>query len=169
MVIFVLTICFLIWFILLFLLYKSYIRPFMLRLFHYKKVLQTAQIILKSNKDNKIENLIDNNINDLDLIKIAEEEILKSQKNINNKENSFSFKNLWRKNNNGTKESIRQISRGENKREIREEPRTGTTGKTGTTKKGCDRISQNGNGNAEQRPIQSEPIGINERRSKYFN
>lgn len=103
LVMFVLVISFTLVFLVFFLFYKHILRPLFIKLFNYKKVLYTAQFIIKSEIENKdkVEDLIKANITDTDLIKIAEEEIKKANsKKINvskDKALIFSIKNIFKR------------------------------------------------------------------------
>jgi len=202
LVMFVLVGILTIFFVVMFLFYRNVIRPWKLKIFQYKKILYTAQVLMQSkNYNDKVENLLEKKIDDLDLIRIAEEEIEKAKElhkkilegkkslKIESKESKESFfeklKKSWR--NKDGKKTVREIARGKDKGEAgtkQEGTKTGGETSTGTdsdtrgesstgtgsgeSKEGSNSVTENDNGNAEHRSVQSEPIKINEGQPRYF-
>ena len=172
LVMFILVVIFTIVLIVFYLFYKNVLRPLMIRLFNYKKVLYTAQLIMKSELDNKnkIEDLIKSNITDRDLIKIAEEEIKKANtKKINiNSDNKLksSIKNIFKRDKIGNEKKIQQserqgntgISRGS--RSIKEE-RNRRENETPNP--------ESNNRPTKSRDFQTESSGRVTRTKKYFS
>lgn len=195
MVMFVLTIIVLVLIVLSYLVYKNWIRPLMVRLFMYQKVLKTIEVIVKSEGDSekKIEGLINEKVSDLDLIRVAELEILKSKvksaKIVKEKSSKLSLleslKVKWRNFKSGKKKSVQQVS-GEGSRGIKEKDADSGTGpgtEPGTEPGidfGTDFGTEPGNGSvpgskksnsgdAEQRSVQGEPTKSQGKRERYFD
>lgn len=192
LIVFVLTVTFLIFFMTAYLLVKNYLRPLVIRVFMRKKILKTAEIILKAQKDNeaKVKGLVNANMTDLDLIRIAEEEIQKAdrlrikqeQERNDQKSQKLGFWNklkIWRKND-GKKESIRQDSRREDQGDAIAKTDAGA-GRV-EEKRAGDVVASSGAGRDAEgslpkfdssdegfRPVQSESIEVAGRKRKYFN
>lgn len=186
MVMFVLTIFFLVLIAFSYLSYKVVLRPFIVRVFMYKKVLKTIEVINKSQGDpkKKIKDLIGEGICDLDLIKVAEIEILKSKSNsekvIKEKSSKLSLleslKIKWR-NKSGKKKSVQQDSGKGSGRTKEKDAKPGDL--SGTTsgdfpgatsrKRSVSGSTKFNSANAEQRPFQGESVAIKGKRARYFN
>jgi len=177
MIMFILIVIFLIFLIGCYLFFKKVIRPLYIRIFMYQKVLKTMNIILESANDSnkKIDNLIKGDIVDIDLIKIAEIELNKPEKEIKKENNLSLFDKLkfWRKKN-GKKTTIQPRTTG--KSCGKSDTTTGSN--TGSTDPGTlerrDRIAGTSDkkidsGNAELRNISSKHTRINEKSNRYFN
>jgi hypothetical protein len=124
LIVFVLSIIFLIVIITFVLFYKNYVRPLFVRIFFYKKILKTAEVILKAeaDKDKKVTDLVKNNLVDTDLIRIAEEHIVKARikaekDKLMKAKKPFDWKRLkfWRKDKHGEEKSVQQDSGSSNK------------------------------------------------------
>ena len=170
LVMFVLVGILTIFFVVMFLFYRKVIRPWKLRLFHYKQVLYTAQVLMQSKSyDDKVESLLEKKIDDLDLIRIAEEEIEKAKElhkkilegkkslKVESKEPKESFfeklKKSWRKEDG--KKTVREIARGKDKGEVgtkEEGTKAGGESSTGTgTDSGKGGESSTGEGSGESK------------------
>lgn len=133
---------FILLFVFIYFLYKVALKPLILRVFFMRKVLATAQILMKNEGDetSKVESLVRAKFTDVDLIRIAEEEILKSEaaskkklelaaKELKSLKTNDSLKKgffdkLWRNLKNGKKKAIRSNSRRENSGETESKQRT---------------------------------------------
>lgn len=185
MVIFILSMVFLVLIILAFLIIKVWIRPILIRIFKHKDVLKTMDVIMKSEGDSKkkVDDLIIEGIVDLDLIRVAELEILKSKQNVikvkSSKLSLFDVLNIkWRNFKYGKKKQVQQDS-GTGDKEFTKPTDSGTdsgtnSGTESRTNSGTDpgaklEVFKADSGDAEQRPVQGESTKANGRKGRYFN
>ena len=176
MIVFILTIIFLILIILGYLFYKSILKPWKIRIFEYQKILLYAQIIIdsQSNPEDIIHNIVKKGYSDIDLIKTAELELKNAKKTIKKEEfNKLNFlksiKNIVRREKDGKKNKLQQIARGEDKGEIGRKERTYPRSEDRQESRRKKENPRNGLSNAKQRTFQTESVRPNERKSRYFN
>jgi len=176
MIIFVLTIAFLILIVLGYLFYKSILKPWKIRTFHYQKILMYAQIIIDSKNDTEefINKIVKKGYSDVDLIKTAQLELINAKKTTSKKDFdkiSFldSFKNKIRRKEDGKKNKLQQIPRGEDKRETGREQRDNRKQKPESGRRKEPENPRDDLSDAKQRNIQTKPVRYNERKSRYFN
>lgn len=198
LVVAVLTMSFLILIIFSYLMYKNYLRPLFIRLFLFKKVLKTMDVILNSagDKDKKVIDLVSKGIKDLDLIKVAEQQILNSKKPRKPVKPGF---NWWRKKD-AKKKTVREVTGEQSGGDtttsgnskiagvtgVARDTNAGVTGTNGGAEnKGAVTIGEGRGGgnkeasivesskddsrNAKQRIVQDKSVGISKKQRRHFN
>lgn len=162
--------------VLIYFIYKLLIKPLLIKTFVYKQVLLTAQIILHSEKSDKVENLIKQNIKDIDLIRIAEEELLKAKIKVKTKKIKKNLglieifkQNIWRKRQNGEEKSFQQ-SRREDKGEIEGEQKERRQDRSGdlNRRSGGEEYLDSSSESTEQRTFQAEQSRTKTEGNRYF-